>query len=75
MNKNFDNTATFRSLETGLVFQVMQAGFDTRYTYIAKLQSWVLELPGMYLCTILQKELYMNAPPFSFNPLFCFLQA
>ena len=44
MNKNFDNTATFCSLESGLIFQVMQAGFDTSNTYIAKLQSWVLEL-------------------------------
>ena len=37
MNKDFDNTATFYSLEIGLVFQVMQVGFDTRYTYFAKL--------------------------------------
>lgn len=43
MNKKFDNTATFCSLEAGLIFQLMQAGFDTTYTYIAKIQSGFLE--------------------------------
>lgn len=44
VGNNFDNTETFCSLETGLILHAMQAGSDTRYTYIAKLQSQFVKL-------------------------------